>query len=113
MSSYYRVEKKQKVFQENKRKYFIPGGRNSPKHLGNMKTFSKEQRVGRQSCKCLSDYKRRIFIMKDWELLSTGDLEYNKLHMYLHKETFSIKQILAVWSEPALTLVKNIKESYS
>lgn len=26
--------------------------------------------------------------MKAWELLSTGDLEYNKFHMYLHKGTF-------------------------
>lgn len=49
--------------------------------------------------------------MKAWELLSTGDLEYKKFHMYLCKEDFSIKQILALWSQPTLTLVKHIKES--
>lgn len=47
MSSYYRDKKKQKAFQEEKIKCFIPELRNSPAHLRNIETFSKVQRVGR------------------------------------------------------------------
>lgn len=47
INSYYRAEKKQRVFQEEKIKCFTSEVRNSSADLGNIETFSKVQRVGR------------------------------------------------------------------